>query len=91
MTTPHGETEQPAPTTVCPRCAAAEFGELAVSPVPGAWRVLRCDRCLYSWRTTEPARRSSRAAYPERFRMSRADIDEAPRLPPVPDIREDTR
>ncbi|MFJ8357088.1 non-oxidative hydroxyarylic acid decarboxylases subunit D [Streptomyces sp. NPDC093984] len=32
--------------------------------------------CLYTWRTTEPAGDAGRDAYPERFRMTEADIAE---------------
>ncbi|WP_432145935.1 non-oxidative hydroxyarylic acid decarboxylases subunit D [Streptomyces sp. bgisy084] len=57
----------------CPRCAANRTEQLATSPVPGAWDVLQCRTCLYTWRTTEPVRRTSRDAYPEEFRMTRSD------------------
>ena len=71
----------------CPRCDAATLERLATSPVPGVWEVLQCTRCLYSWRTTEPARRSNRAEYPERFRWTQADIDSAHPVPTVPPLR----
>ncbi|MFD9209184.1 non-oxidative hydroxyarylic acid decarboxylases subunit D [Streptomyces sioyaensis] len=57
----------------CPRCAATRTEQLATSPVPGVWDVLQCQTCLYTWRTTEPVRRTSREAYPEEFRMTRPD------------------
>ncbi|WP_414505851.1 non-oxidative hydroxyarylic acid decarboxylases subunit D [Streptomyces sp. NEAU-L66] len=57
----------------CPRCAANRTEQLATSPVPGVWDVLQCRTCLYTWRTTEPVRRTSRDAYPEEFRMTRPD------------------
>lgn len=71
---------------MCPRCEYEAVKQLAVSPVPGVWEVLQCARCLYTWRTTEPARRTQRAAYPEAFRMTQADIDQAPEVPPVPPL-----
>ncbi|GAB2752699.1 non-oxidative hydroxyarylic acid decarboxylases subunit D [Salinifilum aidingensis] len=71
---------------MCPRCAWEELHHLATSPVPDVWEVWQCARCLYTWRTTEPARRSTRAAYPERFRMTQADIDAAPEVPAVPPL-----
>ncbi|NYH80972.1 hypothetical protein FHR84_004345 [Actinopolyspora biskrensis] len=76
---------------MCPRCADENVSELTASPVPGVWKVLRCDLCLYTWRTSEPARRSTREAYPERFRMSRADIDNAPQVPAIPELRAEAR
>jgi len=71
----------------CPRCAFDTVAKLADSPVPGAWEVLQCARCLYTWRTTEPVRRTSREHYPEEFRMTQADIDAAPEVPAVPPLR----
>jgi hypothetical protein len=72
---------------ICPRCDWQRIEKLATSPVPGVWDVLQCGRCLYTWRTTEPARRTTRRAYPEAFRMTQADIDGAPEVPPVPPLR----
>lgn len=71
----------------CPRCDAGTIEQLATSPVPGVWEVLQCTRCLYSWRTTEPARRTTRAEYPERFRWTQADLDAAHPVPTVPPLR----
>jgi len=74
---------------ICPRCAFDRIERLATSSVPGVWDVLQCGRCLYTWRTTEPARRTDRDLYPEEFRMTRADIDAAPEVPTVPPLRRD--
>jgi hypothetical protein len=71
----------------CPRCAHDAIDLLFPSPVVGAWDVLQCRQCLYCWRTSEPARRTEREAYPEIFRMERADIVNAPEVPPVPALR----
>jgi hypothetical protein len=43
--------------------------------------VYQCQHCLYTWRDTEPLRRTSREHYPEAFRMTQKDIDEAPQVP----------
>ncbi|MFD6531762.1 non-oxidative hydroxyarylic acid decarboxylases subunit D [Streptomyces sp. NPDC060184] len=72
---------------ICPRCAFEKVGKLATSPVPGVWDVLQCGQCLYTWRTTEPARRTRRDAYPEQFRMTLADIENAIEVPAVPPLR----
>ncbi|MCP2163525.1 non-oxidative hydroxyarylic acid decarboxylases subunit D [Goodfellowiella coeruleoviolacea] len=71
----------------CPRCDHDTTATLAESPVPGVWQVLQCQRCLYTWRTTEPARRTQRDAYPAEFRMTQADIDNAPEVPSIPPLR----
>ncbi|MFJ8818136.1 non-oxidative hydroxyarylic acid decarboxylases subunit D [Amycolatopsis thermoflava] len=72
---------------MCPRCEFEVVEKLADSPVAGVWEVLQCRRCLYTWRTTEPPRRTSREHYPEEFRMTQADIDNAPEVPAVPSLR----
>ncbi|MEU4893351.1 non-oxidative hydroxyarylic acid decarboxylases subunit D [Streptomyces sp. NPDC044780] len=74
-------------TTICPRCAYESIEQLYTSPVPGAWDVLQCRQCLYTWRTSEPARRTQRDAYPESFRMTAEDIAGAPEVPTIPPLR----
>jgi vanillate/4-hydroxybenzoate decarboxylase subunit D len=71
----------------CPRCADENTELLCTSPVAGAWEVLQCRRCLYCWRTSEPARRTKRGAYPARFTMTPQDIAAAPEVPPIPPLR----
>ncbi|MEV6171903.1 non-oxidative hydroxyarylic acid decarboxylases subunit D [Streptomyces sp. NPDC051954] len=71
---------------ICPRCGDDAVDTVTTSPVPGAWDVLQCLNCLYMWRTTEPDRRSRREAYPPAFRLTRADIDNAPEVPVVPPL-----
>ncbi|HBT3976776.1 TPA: hypothetical protein MBM83_000852 [Klebsiella pneumoniae] len=57
------------------RCARARIPSLP-----------QCQHCLYTWRDTEPLRRTSREHYPEAFRMTQKDIDEAPQVPHVPPL-----
>ncbi|GHF86544.1 non-oxidative hydroxyarylic acid decarboxylases subunit D [Streptomyces thermodiastaticus] len=73
--------------TVCPRCAHDGIEHVHSSPVPGVWEVLQCARCLYMWRTSEPARRTDRDAYPAGFRMTAEDIAAATEVPTVPPLR----
>ncbi|MEU0966005.1 non-oxidative hydroxyarylic acid decarboxylases subunit D [Streptomyces sp. NPDC005917] len=51
------------------------------------WDVLQCHRCLYTWRTTEPARRRA-DAYPEAFRLTPEAMANAPEVPAVPPLRD---
>ncbi|MFE0893685.1 non-oxidative hydroxyarylic acid decarboxylases subunit D [Streptomyces rochei] len=71
----------------CPRCAHESVRTLYYSPVPGLWDVLQCGRCLYTWRTSEPARRTCRDAYPEAFRLSPEDMANAAEVLTVPPLR----
>ncbi|MGJ8526273.1 Protein VdcD [Halomonadaceae bacterium LMG 33818] len=70
----------------CPRCGDHTIEVLAVSPVKNVWEVYQCQRCLYTWRSTEPERRTSREHYPEEFKMTQADIDNAPIVPSIPSL-----
>ncbi|MFE2448729.1 non-oxidative hydroxyarylic acid decarboxylases subunit D [Stenotrophomonas sp. NPDC087984] len=72
---------------LCPRCAHETIEHITGSPVPGVWEVLQCGRCLYMWRTSEPARRTRRDAYPEEFMLTPEDIGTAPEVPAVPPLR----
>jgi vanillate/4-hydroxybenzoate decarboxylase subunit D len=74
------------PPAECPRCAFETVTRLATSPVPGVWDVLQCGRCLYTWRTTEPARRTRRDAFPENFKLTPAGIANAIEVPEVPPL-----
>lgn len=55
---------------ICPRCADEHIEVLATSPVKDVWTVFQCQHCFYTWRNTEPLRRTSREHYPEAFRMT---------------------
>jgi late competence protein required for DNA uptake (superfamily II DNA/RNA helicase) len=73
-------------TLNCSRCEYETIEKLYSSPVSGVWDVLQCQRCLYTWRTSEPARRTQRDSYPDSFKMTAADIEHAPEMPPIPPL-----
>ncbi|MFB4204951.1 Phenolic acid decarboxylase subunit D [wastewater metagenome] len=73
--------------SICPRCGAGGVDVLFESPVTGVWEVRQCDTCLYTWRTSEPPRRSDRAHYPDAFRMTEADMNHAEAIPTVPPLK----
>jgi hypothetical protein len=72
-----------ATNVICPRCAFDTIEQLHTSPVRGVWDVMQC---LYCWRTSEPARRTGRAAYPYDFKMTVEDIVNAPEVPAIPPL-----
>jgi hypothetical protein len=83
----NGRPEAAGAAPLCPRCADTGVSTVAHSPVPGVWQVLQCARCLYMWRTTEPARRTRREDYPVQFRLTEHDIATATEVPAVPPLR----
>jgi vanillate/4-hydroxybenzoate decarboxylase subunit D len=46
---------------------------------------------LYCWRTSEPARRTDRDAYPDDFKMTLNDIVNAAEVPAIPPLLAKTR
>ena len=75
-----------ATNVICPRCAFETIEQLYTSPVSGVWEVLQCQQCLYCWRTSEPARRTHRDAYPDEFKRTVGDIVNAPEVPAIPPL-----
>ena len=74
---------------ICPRCEHNGIEKLHSSPVPGVWDVLQCELCLYTWRTSEPARRTRPEAYPAQFKVTAAAIANAPAVPIIPPLASD--
>lgn len=71
---------------ICPRCGNEHVVTLATSPVEGVWEVYQCEHCLYTWRSTEPDRRTKREAYPDNFKITDADMEAAPMVPSIPPL-----
>ncbi|WP_267887149.1 non-oxidative hydroxyarylic acid decarboxylases subunit D [Mycobacteroides immunogenum] len=71
----------------CPRCQEGAATIIATSPITGVWEVYACEVCLFSWRSTEPKRRTDLALYPEAFQLIQDDITTAPDVPAVPPLR----
>ena len=61
---------------ICPRCADEQIEVMAKSPVKDVWTVYQCQHCLCT----------SREHYPEAFRMTQKDIDDAPMVPRIPPL-----
>lgn len=70
---------------ICPRCADEHIEVLATSPVKMSGRY-SVPALFLHWRDTEPLRRTSREHYPEAFRMTQKDIDDAPMVPHIPPL-----
>ncbi len=63
---------------ICPRCADEQIEVMAKSPVKDVWTVYQCQHCLYTWRDTEPLRRTSRAQDPVSWRRAPAQSGDRP-------------
>jgi vanillate/4-hydroxybenzoate decarboxylase subunit D len=72
---------------ICARCKSQHTRKIAASPVAGAWEVRVCERCLFSWRTTEPDHIVEPDSYPSTFALTEAEIDAARDVPNIPPRR----
>lgn len=70
---------------ICPRCADEHIEVMANSPVKVSGRYISAS-IVCTRRNTEPLRRTSREHYPEAFRMTQKDIDDAPMVPSIPPL-----
>lgn len=72
----------------CPRCASGATTIVARSPGAGAWHMLLCPVCYYSWRNTEPDYATTRAAMAPLFLIDPAKIAMGKVMPEVPPLRD---
>lgn len=64
----------------CPRCESTDTKVMATSPVGNEWEVYLCNKCFYSWRSTEEIHVS------EKFRLNDEKIEHMDCIPPVPSL-----
>jgi hypothetical protein len=58
---------------------------MAQSPVGDVWEVTICERCWYSWRSTE------KVEILEEFRLSEEALQDMPVIPPVPPLNKSVK
>lgn len=64
----------------CPRCKSERVRVMVKAPVSDAWEVYVCDRCCYSWRSTEQIR------IHEKFLLDEEKINTMQIMPPIPPL-----
>ncbi|MBQ9980378.1 MAG: vanillic acid non-oxidative decarboxylation protein [Oscillospiraceae bacterium] len=64
----------------CPRCDSENVRIMVTAPVDNAWEVYLCEKCHYSWRSTEDIHIS------EKFKLTDEKIDAMGVIPPVPPL-----
>lgn len=65
----------------CPRCESEKVRIMAKSPVGNAWEVYVCERCCYSWRSTE------KITISEVFKLDDQRIAKMSVIPPIPPLK----
>ena len=64
----------------CPRCDSDKIRKMVDSPVGNAWEVYLCDKCYYSWRSTETPH------VHDKFKLDDEKIANMQVIPPVPPL-----
>ena len=65
----------------CPRCESEQVRVMVTAPVDNAWEVYMCDKCCYSWRSTEETH------ILDKFKLNDEKIKNMQTIPPIPPLR----
>ena len=66
---------------LCPRCGSEKTRRMVSSPVGNEWEVFVCDKCCFSWRSTEEIH-----VLPS-FRLDDEKIANMATVPPIPPLK----
>lgn len=64
----------------CPRCQSENVRIMTKAPEDHAWEVYVCERCCFSWRSTETVK------IHEKFLLDEEKIRRMETIPPVPPL-----
>lgn len=67
----------------CPRCTSEKVRVMTKSPVGDVWEVYVCEKCCYSWRSTEDIKISPT------FLLDDEKIANMQMIPPIPPLKND--
>jgi late competence protein required for DNA uptake (superfamily II DNA/RNA helicase) len=72
----------------CVRCLADTAKKIATAPDgSGAWEMYYCERCNYSWRSTEEAHITQIDQRDPRFQLDKVDINKLMSPVPIPPLK----
>ena len=66
----------------CPRCNHDDIKTIATSPVGDVWEIYCCQKCWYSWRSTENIH------IQDKFKLDDKKISDMQIIPPIPPLDE---
>lgn len=73
---------------ICVRCLKDTAARIAQAPDgSGAWEVYYCERCNYSWRSSEEPEITVLEKRDPEFQLENIDIDTLTILNPIPPLR----
>ncbi|WMJ78532.1 MULTISPECIES: non-oxidative hydroxyarylic acid decarboxylases subunit D [unclassified Sedimentibacter] len=65
----------------CPRCESDKIKKITDAPKDNAWEVYVCEKCWYSWRSTE------NPVVIEKFKLDDEKIAHMGLIPPIPPLK----
>lgn len=66
---------------MCPRCDCDQVRVMVKSPVGNEWEVYVCEKCWYSWRSTEEIN------ILPKFKLNDEKIEKMDMIPPIPPLK----
>ena len=66
---------------LCPRCDSDKGRKMVDSPVGNVWEVYICEKCWYSWRSTE------KVEVLPKFKLNDESIEKMGVIPPIPPLK----
>jgi vanillate/4-hydroxybenzoate decarboxylase subunit D len=73
---------------MCLRCLKDTAGKIAQAPDgSGAWEIFYCERCNYSWRSTEEEEITVLEKRDPEFQLGGVDLDRLQILNPIPPLK----
>lgn len=73
---------------ICLRCLRDSAAKIAEAPDgTGAWEVFYCERCNYSWRSSEEPEITKADRRDPAFQLDSADLESLQALNPIPQLK----
>jgi len=73
---------------ICPRCDSNDARQVFEAG-DGSWKIYRCLRCNFNWRSSEPDEIRDGRLYNPRFKLTDKRFQEMVAKPPIPPLRKD--
>ena len=74
---------------VCPRCDSNDASQVSEAR-DGSWRIFRCPRCSFNWRSSESDELKDGRLYDSRFKLTEKRLQEMAAKPAIPTLRKST-
>lgn len=75
---------------ICPRCDSNDAYQV-FEAYDQSWKIYRCPRCNFNWRSSEPNEARDSQLYDSRFKLTEKRFQEMIAKPPIPPLRKDPR